>query len=40
VTELFLAMMVGKNVLPYVQVVAGVVSVCVGLLWIGHEVIS
>lgn len=28
-----------KNVLPYIQVVAGVVSVCVGLLWIGHEVV-
>ena len=27
-----------KNILPWIQAVAGVVSVCVGLLWIGYEV--
>lgn len=28
-----------KNVLPWIQATAGVVSICIGLLWIGHEVL-
>jgi sulfite exporter TauE/SafE len=28
-----------RNALPWVQAVAGVVSLCVGLVWIGHEVL-
>jgi sulfite exporter TauE/SafE len=28
-----------RNALPWVQAGAGAVSLCVGLVWIGHEVI-
>ena len=26
-----------KNTLSWIQAIAGAISVCVGLLWIGHE---